>query len=75
MLFFSYKALAFRIFTATKFEIGKEILTTQQNFKWNRALQKELCFYMANELDFNDMKFKTYMNFALNERFSFSFQA
>jgi len=33
MLFFSYKALAFRIFTATKFEIGKEILTTRQNFK------------------------------------------
>jgi len=30
---------------------------------------------MANELDFNDIKFKTYMNFALNERFSFSFQA
>jgi len=30
---------------------------------------------MANELDFNDIKFKTYMNFALNERFYFSFQA
>ncbi len=30
---------------------------------------------MANELNFDDMKFKTYMNFALNERFSFSFQA
>jgi len=30
---------------------------------------------MANELDFNDMKFKIYMNFALNERFGFSFQA
>ncbi len=30
---------------------------------------------MANELDFDDMKFKTYMNFALNERFYFSFQA
>jgi len=30
---------------------------------------------MANELDFNDMKFKTYMNFTLDERFNFSFQA
>lgn len=30
---------------------------------------------MANELNFYDMKFKTYMNFALNERFYFSFQA
>ena len=30
---------------------------------------------MANELNFNYMKFKTCMNFALNERFSFGFQA
>ncbi len=30
---------------------------------------------MANELNFDDMKFKTYMNFTFNERFYFSFQA
>lgn len=30
---------------------------------------------MANELNFDDVKFKTYMNFALNKRFGFSFQA
>ena len=30
---------------------------------------------MANGLNFNDMKFKTYMNFTLDERFGFSFQA
>ena len=30
---------------------------------------------MANELNFNYMKFKTYMNFTLNERFYFNFQA
>lgn len=30
---------------------------------------------MANELNFNDMEFKTYMNFTLNEQFYFSFQA
>ncbi len=30
---------------------------------------------MANELNFDDVKFKTYMNFPLNERFGFSFQA
>lgn len=30
---------------------------------------------MANELNFNDMKFKTYMNFTLNEQLYFNFQA
>ena len=30
---------------------------------------------MANELNFDDMKFKTYMNFTLNERLYFNFQA
>lgn len=30
---------------------------------------------MTNELNFDDMKFKTYMNFTLNEQFSFSFKA
>lgn len=36
---------------------------------------KRVMILMANELDFNDMEFKTYMNFALNKRFGFSFQA
>ncbi|WP_295152428.1 hypothetical protein [uncultured Campylobacter sp.] len=33
MPLFSYKALAFRIFTAMKFEIGKEILNKTELYK------------------------------------------